>query len=196
MNYQSATDQEIWQYCRQDDLRAYKELFRRFAPKLYKQAAGYLKDSMVAEELVMDLLLNIWLKRHEQIMQGDVASYLFRSTRNQVLKHLRKNIPATIGFDSLPEDLVSDQQQADHKLVAADNLRLYENSLLQLSPQRRKVFRLSREENLSYAEIAAEMNLSVNTVENYMVAALKTLRSSGRGEIISSFYIILCSMTN
>lgn len=196
MNYQVAPDQQLWQACQQNDLKAYRELFRRFSPKLYKQAVGYLKDSMIAEELVMDLLLNIWLKRNTTTIEGDIAAYLFRSMRNQVLKHLRKNIPVTIAIDTIDEDIIPDQQSADHKLTAADNLQIYEQSLLQLSPQRRKVFRLSREEHLSYAEIAEQMNLSVNTVENYMVAALKTLRANKSGEIISSFYLLLCYLTD
>lgn len=191
MDYKRVADTELWQCCRKDDMGAYRELFHRYAPRLYKQAVAYIKDSMITEELVMDLLFTIWQKRHEPIMQGDVAAYLFRAMRNQVLKHLRKKIPETFPIETMPEDSLVEQRQADHQLLTSDNKRIYETSLLQLSPQRRKVFQLSREENLSYAEIAAEMNLSVNTVENYMVAALKTLRQGRPPEIITSCYVLV-----
>jgi RNA polymerase sigma-70 factor (family 1) len=176
MKYHEISDMDLWQYCKQDDLKAYKELFRRFSPKLYKQAVVYIKDGMIAEELVLDLLFSIWQKRHEPIMQGEIAPYLFRCMRNAVLKYLRKNIPPTLSFQNLSEDSFVEEKRADYNLIVAENQKIYESSLSDLSPQRREVFRLSREENLSYAEIAIEMNLSVNTVENYMVAALKSLR--------------------
>lgn len=195
MNYQTAPDLDLWNCCRQDDLRAYRELFRRFSPKLYKQAVGYLKDGMIAEELVMDLLLTIWQKRHDGIMQNDVGAYLFRAMRNEVLKHLRRNIPATLPLESIQEDRFKEQRSADHKLIEEDYQQLYEAKLSQLSPQRRQVFRLSREQHLSYAEIAAELNISVNTVENYMVAALKTLRSNQKGELLAGFYLFLCTIS-
>jgi DNA-directed RNA polymerase specialized sigma subunit, sigma24 homolog len=70
---------------------------------------------------------------------------------------------------------------------------VYESEVDKLSPQRQKVFRLSREKNLSYAEIAKEMDLSVNTVENYMVSALNTLRENTRGykSLITLFIFLL-----
>jgi len=176
MDYKQASDIFLWQNCQKDDLRAYRELFHRYAPKLYKQSMGYIKDSMIAEELVMDLLFKLWQKRHEPIMKGAVAPYLYRSMRNQVLKHLRKAIPEMCHIEDQPEGLFVEQQEADYRIRTLDCERIYETSLKSLSPQRLEVFRLSREENLSYAEIAIKMNLSVKTVENYISSALKTLR--------------------
>jgi RNA polymerase sigma-70 factor (ECF subfamily) len=191
MHYKNSSDQQLWQYCRQDDMKAYNELFDRYAAKLYKQAIRYIKETMIAEELVMDLLFNIWQKRDQPIMEKDVSSYLFRAMRNQVLKHLRKNIPLTTSIDLLEENALVESKQADYNLITADTDRLYQMKLHELSSQRRKVFKLSREENLSYAEIAKEMNLSINTVENYMVAALSALRKSTK-ECTAITSLIFC----
>lgn len=178
MDYKRVSDIELWQCCRQDDMRAYNELFDRYAKLLYRQAASYVKSTVDAEELVMDLLFNLWQKRgHLQPDAGNnVRAYLMHAMRNRIINYLQKNIPATSSIDMLEEDKLVESRQADYSIISKDMYTVYQSKLDKLSPQRREVFKLSREENLSYAEIAQQMNLSVNTVENYMVAALSALR--------------------
>jgi RNA polymerase sigma-70 factor (family 1) len=200
VNYKQANDQELLQRCREDDMRAYNELFCRYSPKLYKQASRYILNVNVAEELMLDLLFNVWEKRHQRIIEGELSAYLYRCMRNMIVDYRRKIIPATTRIEEtwLMETL-EEQKQTDHKLMTSDAEELYRTVLASMPPQRQRVFRLSREQNLSYAEIAMEMNLSVNTVENYMASALKTFRSLTK-EYFSvanqSLYILLagCSL--
>lgn len=182
MNYKQASDTQLWQCCQQDDIRAYNELFDRYAKILYRQAASYVNSTMDAEELVMDLLLNLWEKRgHLNADAGNnVKAYLMLSMRNRIINYLQKNIPEHSSIDLVSEDQLMDSRQADYGMISKDMEAVYESTVDKLSPQRQKVFRLSREKNLSYAEIAEELNLSVNTVENYMVSALNTLRENTR----------------
>ncbi|RPD42066.1 RNA polymerase sigma-70 factor [Chitinophaga barathri] len=179
MDYKHASDIELWQCCRQDDIRAYNALFDRYAKLLYRQATGYVKDTMDAEELVMDLLFNLWQKRgHLQPDAGNnVRAYLMHAMRNRIINYLQKNIPAAANsIEILAENTLVESRQADYSIISKDMETVYRSNVDKLSPRRREVFKLSREQNLSYAEIAQQMNLSVNTVENYMVSALSTLR--------------------
>ena len=182
MNYKRASDIELWECCRQDDIQAYNALFDRYAKILYRQAVSYISCSMDAEELVMDLLLNLWQKRkHLNTGAGNnVRAYLMLAMRNRIINHLQKNIPEISSIELVTEGQLVDGRQADYGIVSKDLSTVYESAVDKLSSQRQKVFRLSREKNLSYAEIAREMNLSVNTVENYMVSALNTLRENTR----------------
>lgn len=182
MNYKQASDIDLWRCCQQDNIQAYNELFDRYAKILYRQASAYLKSSMDAEELVMDLLLNVWEKRGHLNAGGgnNVKAYLMLSMRNRIINHLQKRIPDLSSIDLIPEDQFADIRQADFGIISKDMEMIYESAVDKLSPQRQKVFRLSREKNLSYADIAEELDLSVNTVENYMVSALNTLRENIR----------------
>lgn len=180
MVYHNLSDRELWQYCRQDNVLAYNVLFRRYAPKLYIQAARYLPKTMDAEELVMDLLLNIWQKREHLEIEGEIRAYLFRAIRNRVINHLQKRIPETHSIDLLEEDALVENRQADYHVLSGELVNGYESCLENLSPQRRKVFLLSREENMTYPQIAKLLNLSVNTVENHMASALSVLRERTR----------------
>lgn len=180
MDYKQASDIELWQCCQQDDIRAYNELFDRYAKPLYRQAIAYVHNEMAAEELVMDLLLNLWEKRKRLKTDAgnNVKAYLMLAMRNRIINHLQKNIPDTASIDLLEEDRFVDSREADYGIICRDMETIYQSEVDKLSPQRQKVFRLSREKNLSYAEIAEELNLSINTVENYMVSALNTLREN------------------
>lgn len=177
MVYKNVSDLVLWQYCRKDDMRAYNELFRRYYHRLLTLAARYIKDEMMAEELCMDQLYLMWNRRHVLTIHSDFSNYLFRSMRNLVITRLRKNIPVMAELDALIEERQSGRA-ADYDMLSEEAELAYQNALNELSPQRRKVFMLSREENLSYSEIARELNLSVNTVENYMVSALDSLRKN------------------
>lgn len=191
MDYKQIADIALWQCCQQDDLRAYNELFARFYPRMLHLASRYVNDTMKSEELCMDQLFHLWTKRHEITINGNFSGYLFRSLRNLVIDHLRKNIPAETSLDELKEahplDCPADSQLLTHEVEQA-----YRQALNELSPQRREVFTLSREENLTYSEIAQRMNLSVNTVENYMVAALGCIRKNMKEYAPASVIVLLC----
>lgn len=177
MNYKKASDIQLWHGCRKDDLHAYNELFRRQSPKLYKQAARYIQNDNAAEELMLDLLFDIWDKRQQRNIEGDLSAYLYRCMRNMIVDYRRKIIPDTISIEQTTlYETLEDQEQSDHLVMTADAEELYKVVLNKMSPQRRRVFQLSREANLTYSEIAGEMNLSVNTVENYMSSALELFR--------------------
>lgn len=178
MDYSDTTDHSLLEHCRKGDIKAYNVFFRRHSSRLYQQALRYIPDENIAEELMLDLLFNIWEKRHTREIEGDVPAYLYRCMRNKIIDHRRKSIAdtTTIEQTTLAETL-AEQKQADHQLLAADADGFYQDVLQTMSPQRRRVFQLSREEQLTYSEIAREMNLSVNTVENYMSSALETFRS-------------------
>lgn len=189
MVYNNVSDLVLWQYCREDDMRAYNELFGRYYHRLLRLTSRYIKDEMIAEELCMDQLYLLWNKRHGLTIHSDFSNYLFRAMRNLVITRLRKNIPAMSELDKLTEERQL-ARAADYDMLSEEAELAYQNALNDLSPQRRKVFILSREENLSYSEIARELNLSVNTVENYMVSALGSLRKKIKGNVPSSLLSI------
>lgn len=178
MNYKQASDRELWGGCRQDDKKALAELFDRYFPKVYAMASRNMKDAMLAEELAMDLFFKLWQKRHQIVITSNLPGYLLRSTRNMVINHLQKHPIVCLPVDALNDENLIASAQADQGMLALEMEHIYRNALDNLSPQRREAFMLSREEKLTYAEIAERMDLSVNTVKNYITAALTDMRSS------------------
>jgi RNA polymerase sigma-70 factor (family 1) len=156
---------------------AYKMLFDKYFGKLYHYTLKVIADKEIAEEIVMDVMMNIWQKKHLINNDLPISAYLFRSVKNKMIDHHRKNALKTISIDNTDGclELVS-HMRADNRVIEGELELQYHNGLNTLSPQKKVVFMLSRNEGLTYQEIAQKLNISKNTVENHMVAALKLLK--------------------
>ncbi len=159
-----------------EDKAAFEQLFRSNYSSLCGYANTFLKDVDASEEVVQEVMFRIWVNRDNLIINTSINSYLFRAVRNNcmnVLKHLNVrddykawNEARGTGKEDTPED---------HMIVSELELKIRE-AIDHLPMERRKIFILSRYDNLSYAEIATKLGISVKTVENQMGKALKTLR--------------------
>ncbi|RLJ69600.1 RNA polymerase sigma-70 factor [Pedobacter alluvionis] len=170
---------------------AFDLLFKRYYSALYRYALKNSKDNCVAEELVMDVMLGLWKKQGDLSIETDLAPYLYRAVKNALYNHYRKKIMATVELDEQLDADAVQSRPADDALVYAQLEEIYREKLAELSPARRKVFQMSREENKTYAEIASDMNLSVNTVENYMVAALSFFRKHIKEHADFTLFLLL-----
>ncbi|SDF55677.1 RNA polymerase sigma-70 factor, ECF subfamily [Mucilaginibacter pineti] len=155
---------------------AYNILFKRYYDSLFRYTLKNVDNYEVAEELIMDVMLRLWQMRAEITIDTDLRPYLQRSVKNAIYNHHRKKILATISIDQIIPEIIQTSATAEDKVKYIELEKLYKQKLNELSPQRQKVFRMSREENMTYPQIAKHLDLSVNTVENYMVASLSFFR--------------------
>lgn len=191
MIFKSLPDQALIQHCKEGNDRAFNELFRRYFNKLYQFSLKYVKDETIAEGLVLDLLLRIWQKSKDIGTDREIAPYLFTAMKNTLFNHIRKRNEITVSLDSVPEYDMANPSAIDD--FEAKELRIvYRNTLQQLSPQRKKVFEMSRDLDMSHKEIAAELELSVNTVENHISAAIRFLRPKLQKYTHVALLLVLC----
>lgn len=161
---------------RQDDPRAFDALFRQYSARVYRFAYGYLKSRPAAEEIVQDCFLKIWERRFELRDDVPLKGYLFTIAHHTILNQLRQSRHHQLYQDYTL--LVSSGNAAgtDTDVAFAELESLYQSALEKLPPKRRQIFTLSRQQGLSYAEIAQELGISVKTVETQMAQALHFLR--------------------
>ncbi|MCL4283019.1 MAG: RNA polymerase sigma-70 factor [Flavobacteriales bacterium] len=148
-------------------------LFRLHYRALCGAAFGYLKDAAQAEDLVQELFAKLWQERDTLEFKVSPKAYLFAAVRNRCLNALaagKRMRPLNEELDRLPEEDVKGEEE--HAERSARVLAAIEG----LPPERRRIFRMSRNEGLKYQQIAERLGLSVKTVENQMGHALKTLR--------------------
>ncbi len=148
-------------------------LFRLHYRALCGAAFGYLKDTAQAEDLVQELFAKLWQERDTLEFKVSPKAYLFAAVRNRCLNALaagKRMRPLNEELDRLPEEDVKGEEE--HAERSARVLAAIEG----LPPERRRIFRMSRNEGLKYQQIAERLGLSVKTVENQMGHALKTLR--------------------
>ena len=142
---------------------------------LVRFALRWMREAEAAEELVQDVFVKVWEKRSELALDESLKSYLFTAVRNRAFNYLRDQ--ARKGqTDSIDENIDLEAPKGD-PLEFADLQAIIQQGLDSLPPRCRAIFLLSREAEMSYKEIAAEMEVSIKTVEGQMSIALRKLRA-------------------
>lgn len=158
------------------DITAFEMLFRTYYQPLCHYAYSFLQDKEDAEEIVQSTFLMVWEKRETLAIRTSVKPYLYAMVRNaclNVIKHEKikqryageEIALAPRSYDGVSHAVASNE--LEHRIKAAMDV---------LPEQCRMVFKLSRFEELKYAEIAEQLNISIKTVENHMGKALKIMR--------------------
>ncbi|NML20522.1 RNA polymerase sigma-70 factor [Pseudoflavitalea sp. G-6-1-2] len=154
---------------------ALRQLFKIYRDRLFFYIAKITKSEQVAEELVMDVFMKIWTHRSKMSEVDNFDSYLFRIARNKSIDFLR-----SAAGNARLQELLWDQIQAiaandhaDTRLLVKEFESKQREAVLALSPQRRKVYTLRHDEQLSHEEIASQLNVSRYTVNNHLVEAQK-----------------------
>jgi RNA polymerase sigma-70 factor (ECF subfamily) len=159
---------------RQGDEAAFESLFRAFAPGLCAFVARYVDSQAVAEEIVQDLFLTIWRRRADLVVEQSVATYLFTAARNRAVNHLRHERVARRWEGSIVGRIESPGASAESELLEMLDLQ---DGIERLPARCRLIFTLSRQQGMTYAQIAESLGLSVKTVEVQMGRALRALRA-------------------
>ena len=138
----------------------------------------------IAEDLAQDVYLHLWKKKGDLVLIKDRASFLRRMARNELIKYYQKR-SHQIKHLSLLRCQKTYENATDELLEHRLHDRLIFECILQLSPQRRKVFVLGKLEGRKHSEIARWLGISAFTVRNTMQNALKELREylAKHGEI-------------
>jgi RNA polymerase sigma-70 factor (ECF subfamily) len=161
---------------RSGDEQVFEEIFRTYYERLCNYANTILNDMDEAEEMVQNAFLVVWEKHESLDIHTSMKSYLYRAVHNSCLNRVKHFKVRQVHGEAIKHqtDILCDDASED--LVGKELEGVINQAIDELPQQCRMVFRMSRFENLSYAEIAEQLNISVKTVENHMVKALKTLR--------------------
>lgn len=164
------------QKLKNSDDKALEYFFNQYYKYLVVTAYNILHDDFRAKDIVQDVFFRLWEKRAELKIQ-DMKPYLRRAVYNKAIDHIRK-IKRQGGWTEEITDIshpVVSRTVLDE--IAGKELQQRINKAINLLPNKCKtVFCLSRLENLSHKEIAAQLDISVKTIENQMTKALKIMR--------------------
>lgn len=164
------------------DKDSYREIFERYAPKIYYFSLSYLKNETDAEELVQSVFLKIWEKREILDASQNIKAYIFKIAINTIYDFIRcKNVEKAFNdFVRLNYDTQSNNTW--DKVVFNDMVSNLNELVKQMPEQRRKVFRLSKRKGLTNDEIAKKLNISKRTVENQLYRAIAFLKEHFKKE--------------
>lgn len=161
--------------CEGDHL-VFEQLFYSMYEPLCRYAYSILRDPENAEEVVQKTFCKLWDQRESLSIQSSIHSYLYRIVHNDCLNAIHQQTSHkehNLNYLSTRNDTV---ESVSETMAVTELQQAIDTALAGLPPQCRKVFEMSRMDQLSYAEIAKELNISTNTVENHVSKALKILR--------------------
>ncbi len=160
---------------RADDRSALRELFQQHYPYVCGTIHRFIRDRSLVEDLAQEVFIRFWDKREVIHINSSLKAYLRRMAINEALGYLRRHKyqdDTEITPEMTPGEAPSGEEAFLHTELK-DRVNAAINSL---PPKCRVVFQLSRFEELTYREIAEQMDISVKTVENQMSKALRILR--------------------
>lgn len=163
------------------ELMLFQELFERYFRSLVTYAYRYVNDWNVSEDIVQDVFMALWVNRNEIDFEEPVKPYLYRATYNRSINHLnsvlvQRRVDHTDNLDELIDYEILSYNQHDNLLLKEIEEEI--SSFVKTLPeQQKKVFLLSREENMKNKEIAFLLNISEKTVEKHITKALSDIRT-------------------
>ena len=166
-------EEKTWRSIQQKDGQAFEKYYKDHYKIFFLAAFNYLKDTGRAEEIVNDVFIRLWQSADTIQIESSLRSYIYRAIINRSLNELDKNKRDQQHQKELrhrPEDTVEIKEMEENEL----KISLY-RAIDQLPEQCRKVFRMSRFEELKQQEIADQLGISIKTVKNHITHALKLL---------------------
>jgi RNA polymerase sigma-70 factor (ECF subfamily) len=166
------------------DQKAFRELFMAHCARLTQFAFAIVKTQDAAREIVDEVFIKIWRNKNTIENIQNLTVYLYTATKNTSLNYLsmnaRKNI--TEPFDNLSIQM-TDDQSPEKKLIYSEILNKINQAIDNLPPRCKMVFKLVREDGLSYKEVAEILNISPKTVDAQMVIAVKQVGEKLKGDL-------------
>jgi RNA polymerase sigma-70 factor (family 1) len=173
------SDEVLLRLMSSDDQEAFTLLYRRYWEDLFVTAAKALRGKEEAADVVQDVFLSLWNRRHKLNIEGSLAPYLQTSIRYKAIHYIEKNITRRDYLTLLIDVAVNTLPPSAEIRLQLKEVELAIHSTVASMPQKmREVYRLSRQEYLSHKEIADKLGISVETVKKHIQHALQLIKST------------------
>lgn len=160
---------------RNDDVEAFNTLYWEYHATVYANSLKLIKDPAIAEDIVQEVFVTLWGKRHSIDPEQDIAGWIFVISHHKTVDQLKRKLKQALVQKNLSIF------QEDYSIIVStdikeEQLRAIEKAVDQLSPQKRKVFELCKVQGRTYKKAAEELHISKYTVKEYLSEALVSIR--------------------
>ena len=186
------SDEDLMQEIKAGNMFAFDALYKKYCKRVYKFGYSILKTREEVENLMQDVFLNLWKNRYKVEKDSSIKSYIFTTTYNSAISIIRKKARESEFIEYLKSVQEINEEPVNVELEYNELTEKVNDIVNHLPDRQKEVYLLHKVEGLKYLEIAERLNISVNTIENHMCRALKTIREKlGNYSLIVILFVFL-----
>jgi RNA polymerase sigma-70 factor (ECF subfamily) len=163
------------------DESSFSRLYDHYHPRVRTYVCRLVKMPELADDLVQDIFIKLWETRKTLPEVKCFSAFLFTIARNHCLNSLQAISKSNQALSGLIRHFQN--YRLDDETLDKDYLRFIEKALAAISPRSREVFRLCREQTMTYEQAASELGISRNAVKKHMVAVMRSLKDAAGKEL-------------
>lgn len=171
---------------------AFQLVFNRYRDTVYRAAMVWLKSPILAEEIVQDVFMKLWLQRAHLTGIRSLEAWIYAVARNQMLNGLKRTSYEWRIKEYWEKEEPHTEDSTDHLVRHNELKELIGKAIESLPAQQQLIYKMCREKGLSYEAIGEELAISPLTVKTHMTRALRAIRNFLKqyGDALILFLII------
>ena len=158
------------------DEKAFHALYYHYSPRIYSNLLKLVKSADLAQELLQQVFVNIWLRHSTIDSEKSFRSYLFATANNLVIDFYRKAKRDKLLMDKLLSAAQEYYLHTEEWLHEKETRHLIQEAIDDLPPQRKIIFTLCKLENKTYKEVSQLLGISPATVNSQIVKATSAIQ--------------------
>jgi RNA polymerase sigma-70 factor (family 1) len=174
--HKSYSDSELLDCLKAGDQIAFAEIYERYWKVMYVHALKMLRNEDDSKDLVQELFASLWTKAAEITFNINLSGYLYVSLRNKIINLIQQKNIRRDYLNSLASFAEETRNITLEQINEKEISIVVEAEIQNLPLKMRKIFELSRKQNLSHKEIASQLDISDKTVKKQIGYAIRILK--------------------
>jgi len=155
---------------------AFEALFVQYRSKIYAVAFKFTKSAYAAEDITQETFIALWTSRAQLLAVKDPGAYIYTIVYNKISRYLKRESNRSRILKMSLWNKKTYSNETEETVYANDSQQFINTAISKLSPQKKLIYQLSRQQGKSYDEIAQALHLSRNTVKTHLIKAMKFVR--------------------
>ncbi len=177
INYAALDDASLLELMKDGDQEAFTTIYNKYWYPLMQHVMKAVRIYSEAEDIVQEIFVSIWKNRARLEIRGALSTYLFNSGRYMAIRNIERNVTRSNYLQRLSDQIDNGGVPSPETLLHMRELEeRIEQAIESLPEKMKEIFNLSRKQQLSYREIAAQLGVSEETVRKQISNALNRLR--------------------
>lgn len=182
-------DLELFLRIKQDDMPSFNLLFNKYWERLYLFVYRKLDSEDDAKDIIQNIFISIWLKRHQIVIQSTLESYLFSIARYELLSFISKSIKTKQKQELLLHTILPEFEELLTPQQAHAMDQLVDTEVEKLPARMKQIFQMTREQNLTIREISHQLHLSEQNVRNQLNTAISKVKCGLSEAILLAIFL-------